>query len=131
MPIIPVDSELGKTFGFTSDKFECASYLWSDDNTIYVSFIMAKDFHKGHFRELVNTILKKGYIVKIPTPIGIMPHIVRKWKFEKTYEFDEHLKTNIDILKEYIDNVFERKKKLGRQILSYSLYCFNSIIVDL
>lgn len=74
--IIKLDSTEGKELGFTSDKFH--GYLWKKDNTITISLIEAVNEGKGYFKKLINTILRKGYRVEIPTPLGRMKYIVKK-----------------------------------------------------
>jgi hypothetical protein len=84
--IIDLDSEMGKEFGFTSDKFSGWLGL-GEDNDIYISCIFAIRRGQGDFRRLVKTILSKGYTVKIPTPLGKMAEIVMKNGYKKTEEY--------------------------------------------
>jgi len=85
--MITLDSEFAKVLGFTSDKF--GGWLWRKGKYIYSSFIVSKEPGTGNFRRLVERILELGYGVKIPTPIGVMEIIVRKWGFKRTEEYDE------------------------------------------
>lgn len=71
---IELDSERGKRFDFTSDRY--FGWLWKKDNAIYISFIESKK--KGNFKALVEAILRAGFSVKIPTPLGYMGRIVTK-----------------------------------------------------
>ena len=89
--IIELDSPFGKEISFTSDKFK-ASWLWKKGNRIYISMIWAIEENKGYFTELVKKIKEKGYEIAIPTPLGIMEYIVRKWNFKRTFEYDKNLK---------------------------------------
>jgi hypothetical protein len=84
--IIEIDSDRAKEFGFTSDRFTKASYLWKCGNRIWISFIESKVRNRGYFKELVKAIKNKGYEVAVPTPIGIMQIIVRKWGFRQVFE---------------------------------------------
>ena len=70
--IITLDSDVGKEIGFLSSKFD--GYLWKKNNTIIISFIISKD--RGNFRQLVKTLLDKGFKIEIPTPLGQMQDIV-------------------------------------------------------
>jgi len=87
--IILPDSEFGKKIGFTSDKFR--GYLWKRGDSIYVSMIISKKPCRGNFSRLIENILRLGYKVKVPTPIGIMPLILAKKGFKKTYEYYKEL----------------------------------------
>ena len=89
--IIELDSPFGKEISFTSDKFK-ASWLWKKGNRIYISMIWAIEEDKGYFTELVKKIKEKGYEIAIPTPLGIMEYIVRKWNFKRTFEYDKKSK---------------------------------------
>jgi len=92
--ILP-DSETGRVLGFTSDKF--SGYLWKHGKYVYISFIISKQPSKGHFKQLVDRILELGYGVKIPTPLGIMESIVRKWGFRKTWEYVEEVDEEVEV----------------------------------
>jgi hypothetical protein len=72
--------------GFTSDKFDDNSYLWERDGAIYISFISSLYEGEGNVRKLFQTILEKGYVLKVPTPLGRMNHIVRDNGFKETCE---------------------------------------------
>lgn len=74
--IIQLGSCYGNMLGFTPDKFEEGSYLWLNRGAIYLSMMMTKG--KGNFRALVAEILRRGYAVKIPTPLGRMQQILLK-----------------------------------------------------
>jgi len=74
--IIKIDTDSAKELGFTSDKFNPASYLWRKDNTIFVSLIIAN--RKGVFCQLMKTIQEKGFDFEIPTPSGRMRQIGEK-----------------------------------------------------
>jgi hypothetical protein len=84
--IIDLDTDRGKVFDFTSDKFELVSYLWRMDNSIVISFVASKK--KGNFRGLVENILKQGLSVKVPTPLPDMKRIVIKCGYTRTFEDD-------------------------------------------
>ena len=85
--IILPDSEFGRRIGFTSDKFY--GYLWKRGDSIYISMIVSKKPMQGNFSRFIDNILRLGYKVKVPTPIGIMPLILAKKGFKKTHEYDE------------------------------------------
>jgi len=74
--IIKIDTESIKELGFTSDKFDPASYLWRVGNTIVISMIIANQ--KGVFCQLMKTIQEKGFDFEIPTPSRRMRQIGEK-----------------------------------------------------
>lgn len=82
--MIALDSERGKQFGFTSDKFSKDSYLWKSDRQVVVSFIESKA--RGNFRALAETILSQGFSVVVPTPLGRMKEIVRKAGYQQSFD---------------------------------------------
>ena len=82
--IIKLDNPLAMRFGFTSDLFD--GWLWVKGDTVYISFIISLEAGKGHFRGLVNRILRAGFKVAVPTPIADMEYIVKKWGFTRTFE---------------------------------------------
>ena len=85
---INLDSDLGKQFGFTSNKFFTDSYLWKKENEIYISLIFCKEQNKGYFKELINNIKKNGFGVAIPNPLGNMVKILKKWGYKPIIEDD-------------------------------------------
>jgi hypothetical protein len=84
---IRIGHPLATELGFTSERFD--GYLWLLDNDLYVSLVDAKTQGQGHFRAFVEAALAKGYTVKIPTPLGQMEYIVRRWGFQQTVEPSE------------------------------------------
>ena len=82
--IIELDSPFAKKLGFTSDKFD--GWLWKKGEYIYISFIISKKWKKGNFKRLLRRIEELGFGIKIPTPLGVMQYIVRKYGFKKTTE---------------------------------------------
>lgn len=87
MPEIPIGHPLATDLGFTADRF--SGYLWLMGSDLYVSLVDARVRGQGHFRAFVEAALAKGLTVKIPTPLGRMEHIVRRWGFEHTFEPSE------------------------------------------
>ncbi len=81
--IINLDSDRGKQFGFTSDKY--FGWLWKKGDYIIISFIESK----GYLLNLFNAILKAGYGIKVPTPFARMQKILELKGFKKTFEFDK------------------------------------------
>lgn len=80
---VELDSALGRELGFTSDLFAPGSYLLRERKTIIISMIIAAHPGRGDFSCLVRTIREKGYDVEIPTPLGLMEHIVLRWGMKK------------------------------------------------
>jgi len=87
--IINVNTDRGKVFGFTSDKYVWTSYLWAKDNRITISFIETKEQGKGYLSELFNNIKKAGYQIAVPTPFPRMQNIIEKKGFKKILEKTE------------------------------------------
>jgi len=85
--MVELDSEFAKTIGFVSDKFD--GYLWKEGNDIVISAIISKEEGKGNFSNLVKNIRNAGYEVIVPTPLGIMNNIVRKWGYKQEIVLDE------------------------------------------
>ena len=81
--MVPPGSEAGIALGFTADRFY--GWLWRKPNdVIYVSFIESKQPGQGHLRELFKTLWAQGLTIKVPTPMGNMRHILRRYGFEET-----------------------------------------------
>jgi len=95
--MILIDSELGKRFGFTSDKFLPMSYLWGKGTDVIVSFIASAKQGKGHFRALVDRIQSLGYRVLVPTPLPQMEMILRKWGWIEDSVWDEQFKDYVSL----------------------------------
>lgn len=87
--IIRTDSKRGKIFGLTSDKFSGDTYLWKTGDTIMISFIFCKNQGRGNFSKLVGAIENAGFRVVVPTPLGKMVAILRKWGYEATVDPDD------------------------------------------
>ena len=86
--IIKCDTERGKVFGLTTDKFEGDTYWWKEGGAVFVSFIAVKEQGRGFFRELVKAILKEGYAITVPTPSVRMREILVKNKFARSVDAD-------------------------------------------
>ena len=107
--MIEIDTEPAKQLGFTSDKFDPASYLWRVENTIVISLIIAKQ--KGMFRQLMSVILQNGFDFEIPTPSGRMQEIGKKqgWHlYQKIVDGD---------LIQFLSNKHGGKQKNEKQML--------------
>jgi hypothetical protein len=87
--IIEIDTERGKQFGLTSDKFMPITYLWKTGDKIYISMIECQEKGKGYFSNLLKEIWKQGYKVAVPTPMSQMQEILCKKKF-KVYQEGEY-----------------------------------------
>lgn len=93
---IKIDSPLAKEFGFISNKFE--GYLWKTGNDIYISFIISKQEGKGNLRKLFDTIIEKGYNIKVPTPFPRMEAICKKLGFKLIIEKDPDSNEFVEIM---------------------------------
>jgi len=83
--IIELDSPFARQLGFTGDKFD--GYLWKEGNYIYISAVISKKPKKGNLKRLFRRIQELGYGIKVPTPLGVMRVIVKKYGFKRTVEF--------------------------------------------
>jgi len=78
--IIILNSDRGKEFGFTSDKF--GGWLWKTGDEILISFIESYKQGKGNLRALFDKIVEKGYGIVVPTPFARMEMICKKYGME-------------------------------------------------
>ena len=83
--IIELNTPFAKKIGFTKEKFD--GYLWKQGKYIYISFIVSRYPRQGNLSKLFDNILKEGYGIKVPTPLGVMALIVRKKGFRQTTEY--------------------------------------------
>jgi len=83
---IELDTSEGKEFGFISSLFD--GWLWKDGNKIIISMIISKHDGQGNFQKLLKSIWDKGYKVQIPTPLGTMGYILKKYGFKRTIKDD-------------------------------------------
>lgn len=93
--IIELDSERGKSLGFTSERFGDGSYLWARDGAIIVSFIVSNK--RGNFRALADVIRMMRLRVEIPTPLGRMRQIVSQAGYRQTFRFCEEVGESVEI----------------------------------
>lgn len=84
MGIIELNSKIGKQLEFTADKY--SGFLWKRDKYIYISVIECNHKRQGDLNRLFDNILKAGYGIKVPSPLGLMELILQKKGFIKTYE---------------------------------------------
>ena len=105
---IDLDSRFGKEIGFTSNRFDCGSYLFKVGNYVYISFIHSKEQGKGYLSSLFDAIQNKGFGIKVPTPFAKMEAICVKKGFKKTQEFFEAAGENADV---YVNPVPVGEKK--------------------
>ena len=84
--IINLDSDRGKSIGFTSDKF--MGYLWKTGEHIIITVINSLEPNKGHLKALFTTIEAQGYKIKVPTPFANMTEILIRMGFQGSIEQD-------------------------------------------
>lgn len=92
--IIRVGGAAPEKWGFTLERFTGDSYLWKIGDSIYISFIESRKKQAGFFSYLVKAIKADGFLVKVPTPLGMMTLILQKWGFIKSIEGDCEVWTN-------------------------------------
>ena len=93
--IIKLDSEFAKEIGFTSDKFE--GYLWKVENCIYISVIKSIRLFQGNLSSLFFSIRKKGFTIKVPSPLPLMESICKQKGFKKTFEYHKQYNEEVDV----------------------------------
>jgi len=91
MGLILIDSDLGQELGFTSDRFDTRSYLFLDNDQLYVSHIHSTEMNKGYFGSLVRAIWQRGWALKVPSPYQRMEKILRHYGARPTIEFDSKM----------------------------------------
>ena len=80
---IKLDTPFAKKLGFTSDNFR--GYPRHKNGYIYINFIASFHEGKGRFLELLRTIERAGYGIKVPKPSPRMQYILTKYGgFTKT-----------------------------------------------
>lgn len=84
--IINLDSDRGKSIGFTSDKF--MGYLWKTGEHIIITVINSLEPNKGHLKALFKTIEDQEYKIKVPTPFAGMTELLTRWGFREHIEQD-------------------------------------------
>lgn len=97
--IIEPDTPMGKKLGFTSDLLD--GYLWKMGNCIFVSFVISRQKRKGNLNKLFDNILSMNYIVKVPSPIGVMEDILVKKGFEHTIEKHNMINNDVHVWVKY------------------------------
>jgi len=88
--ILPGATAYARRIGLLKDRFTTQTFLWKREGEVYISFVETHSPGQGHFRELVENLLKMGYVVKIPTPLGRMEHLVQSNGYTKTIETTPH-----------------------------------------
>jgi hypothetical protein len=82
--VINLGTKFANEIGFTKDKF--SGYLWRIDKVIYISLIVSLKKGKGNFSKLIENLLTKGYLIKIPTPSSEMKNILINKNFKREIE---------------------------------------------
>ena len=98
--IVEVDTEKGKIFGLTGDKFSEGTYLWKMGDDVYVSFIMSLREGKGNVSRLFDRIKELGFNVVVPHPMGKMVLILIKKGFQPKKVWDDTFNDYVDVWRE-------------------------------
>ena len=77
-----------RAWGFTPERWE-GSYLAKEEGRVLLSLLQASSPGKGYLRDLVAGIEAEGLRVAVPTPLGRMVEILRRWGFVPHTEHDE------------------------------------------
>jgi len=86
---IELDTIAGQHLGFTKEDFERGSYLWRSGKEIFVSFIVTTRPGTGQFSRLIRRIRELDYIPVVPTPLGKMEAILRRWGWKCTEAYTD------------------------------------------
>lgn len=81
--ILP-DSDKGKELGLTSDRFEEGSYLWLENNTLYISMLISKKEHQGYVVNILTKARQHGYKMESVPVSERMKDILKKFGFKPT-----------------------------------------------
>ena len=87
-PIIP-GTPIADELGFSASLFE--GYLYMDSEAVIVSAVISLSPRQGHFEHFINSLLKNGNEVRIPTPSPYMRQFLTKHKFQQTFIDDENM----------------------------------------
>lgn len=80
-------SEKGREYGLTLDRFTEDSYLWLEDNTLWISFVISRMEGKGHVRNIIDIAKSKGHTIKCLPVSSRMVDILVKNGFKSQGEF--------------------------------------------
>ncbi len=81
--MLMINNELS-FLGFTQSNFHPDSYLWRDENIIWVNLVIAIPGRKGKFSKLVQSLNKQlGFSIAVPHVFGRMRDIVEKNNYVK------------------------------------------------
>lgn len=93
--IIILDDKFATEIGFTCDKFE--GYLWKKGNYIYISLIQSFNSGHGDLSALFNSILEKGFSIKVPATLPRMESICKRKGFKLTTEHHKEYNEAVDV----------------------------------
>ena len=77
-----------RSWGFTADRWETTSYLWRTGHEVMLSLLIVRSArrHQGVLTQLVQAIEADGMTVAVPSPLGILPRVLRRWGFHPRIE---------------------------------------------
>ena len=80
--LIRTDSEKGKLFGLTSDRFTDDSYLWLEGDTLWLSMLISLKEHRGYVLNILTKAKAKGYNIACCPVSERMKMILSRFGFE-------------------------------------------------
>ena len=91
-----VPAQMPAPFGFSDADWggvalPPGSYLWKRGGDVLTSMVIARSPGAGAFSRLVRNIEANGCRVLVPTPMGKMPAILKRWGFVRTIGHDEKM----------------------------------------
>ena len=76
----------GDRLGFTEDLFSGWLEYNPENNIIYLHYIISRKKNEGNTTALIRRWLNMGYDVRVVMPRPIMQHILKKFRFVKSFE---------------------------------------------
>ena len=97
---IETGTPAGDQFGFTEELFSGWLEYNSENNIIYLHYIISRKKNEGNVTALIRKWLNEGYCVTVVMPRPIMQHILRKLRFEKSFEmFPDQYAEEVEVWK--------------------------------
>ncbi|MDD2251333.1 MAG: hypothetical protein PHE92_09605 [Candidatus Cloacimonetes bacterium] len=90
----------GDRFGFTEELFSGWLEYDPKNNIIYLHYIISRKKNEGNVTVLIRKWLNEGYDVRVVMPRSIMQHILKKLRFEKSFEmFPDQYAEEVEVWK--------------------------------
>ncbi len=80
---IPIDSDLGKRIGFTSDRFDPRSIIVRSGRVIQIQIVGVTTARPGYFSDLLRLIGEQGISCQVWSPNDVIRAIVQRREFSR------------------------------------------------